>query len=193
MTFNLRAACVAAIAVVALPFQVFATDILVINSDRVLNDSAVGQHIKTKLQEIQETIISELKAEGTPVKEEWEAFQTELAPLNREALSERTDLQERGRELQKKYVQLSVSEQVKGREYIATQAKALQPVREALDEVLQTLVDERGAGIMVERELLVFAADSVDVTDLVIERLNAKMKTTPVERVVLPVEAPAAE
>lgn len=171
----------------------FATTVLVMDSNRVLNTSAVGVYVKEQLAEIARTMDSELEAEGDPVRGEIEQFQADTADLTREALAEREDLLERQQDIQGQLVQLNVSEQVKARELVATRAQALAPVRAALDEVLQEIVDEMSADILIEREVLIYAGDAADVTDAVIEKLNARMTETPVERVRLPLADESGE
>lgn len=61
------------------------------------------------------------------------------------------------------------------------------PVMEALEEILQEIVNERGADILIDRANLVFATEAVDISDAAIQRLNSRMTTTPVNRVRLSV------
>ena len=56
----------------------------------------------------------------------------------------------------------------------------------ALQNILQEIVDERGAALLIDRSTVVFAADSIDISDQAIARLNEVMPTTPVNRVRLP-------
>lgn len=193
MTGRTRAAFAAAfLLAVSIPAQALAqSKIAVMDSDRVLNESAVGQDIKTKLTAIAQQMDSELQAEGNPVKSEWEAFQGETSTITREEFQARPDLVERGKTLQNQIVKLNVSEQVKAKELVATKAKALQPVRAALDEVLQSIVDSKNIDVLVERDVLIYARDTVVVTDDVIAALNANISTTPVERVRIPIEEEA--
>jgi outer membrane protein len=187
MTGRMRAAVAAALLLTAFaPAQALAQKIAVMDSDRVLNESAVGQHIKSELETIAATMQEELRAEGEPVQGELEAFQAETASLTREALNERPDLVEKSKDLQTKLVRLSYSEQIKARELVATKAQALAPVRAKLDEVLQALVDSENIDILVERELLIYTSEAVDITQRVIDDLNAAISTTPVERVRAP-------
>jgi len=171
----------------------FATNILVMDSNRVLNMSAVGLHVKERLAEIAQEMDAELETEGEPIRTSLEQFQTDTAELTREALAERTDLLERQQGIQQQLVALNVSEQIKARELVATRSQALAPVRAALDEVLQAVVDERGADILIEREVLIFANEAVDVTDDIIEALNARLSTTEVVRVRMPIAEEGGE
>lgn len=184
MLKSLTTACVAfglmAVAPVAAVAQ---TTVLVLDSNRVLNESAVGVSIREQLQTISEAMLAELQEEGNPLNTEFESFQAEIQALNPEALQGNEELQSRYQELGEKAVQFRVSEQIKSRELIATRIQALAPVREALNEILQAVVDDRGADILLEREVVVYAGDSVNITDDVIERLNAQLSTIEVERV----------
>ena len=66
-----------------------------------------------------------------------------------------------------------------------TEAKAVQKVQERLRVILEAIVAERNADVVLERSLVIYG-DPVDVTDTVISRLNSQMKTVPVTRERLP-------
>lgn len=189
MVGRIRALFAAAgVAALVAPVAASATEVLVLNSDRVLNESAVGEHIRERLEEIAGEMQAELEAQGTPLQERWQSFQEDTQNLTAEDLEDRPELIEQGRELQGEIFQLNVTEQVLARELIATRVNALRPVRETLDEILQEVVDDRGADILVERSVLIFSSDAVNITDDVIERLNEALPTVDVERVAIPVE-----
>lgn len=171
----------------AAPAQAQATTVLVMDTDRVLNTSAVGQHIRERLTAIGEEISAELQTEETAVRGEVEQFNTETADRTEEEIAADASLSTRRNEIQSKVIQLGVSEQVKQRELAATRNAALEPVHAALSEVLEEIVEEMGADVLVERNLLIYVGDAADITDEVIEKLNAKMSTIEVERVRLPV------
>ncbi len=173
----------------AAPAQAQATTVLVMDTDRVLNTSAVGQHIRERLTAIGEEISAELQTEETAVRGEVEQFNTETADRTEEEIAADASLSTRRNEIQSKVIQLGVSEQVKQRELAATRNAALEPVHAALSEVLEEIVEEMGADVLVERNLLIYVGDAADITDEVIEKLNAKMSTIEVERVRLPVAA----
>ncbi len=183
--FSLIAGALFALAIAA---PAAANEVAVMNSESVLNNSAVGQHIRTRLEEIAAEMESEISDQGTPLQERWQEFQAETSSLTAEALQESPEIMERGRELQGEIFQLNVTEQVLARELVATRVQAMQPVREALDEVLNAIVEEREIDVLVEREVLIFAGDAADITELVIERLDEALSEVEVERVRIPVE-----
>ncbi len=170
--------------------QALATDVLVLDSDRVLNESAVGEHIRTRIEEIAGEMTEEMQAEAEPLGEAWQDFQGRVGELSPEELTGNEELLQEGATLQNQLRTLSIREQIMARELIATQVQALRPVREALDEVLQAIVDERGGEdiVLIERNQLIFASEDAIITELVIERLNEAISEVDVERVEIPVE-----
>jgi outer membrane protein len=172
--------------------QSFATNVLVMDTDRVLNASAVGTHIRDRLTAIGEEISAELSSEETSVRTEVDQFNTDTADRTEEQIAADTALVERRNQLQTRVVELGLSEQVKQRELAATRNAALEPVHTALSEVLEEIVAEKGADVLVERSLLIYVGEGSDITDEVIEKLNARMSTIAVERVRLPVATEGA-
>lgn len=167
--------------------QASATTVLVMDTDRVLNTATVGVFIRDRLNAIGEEISGELASEEEAVRVDVEAFNTETADQTEEQIAADEALSSRRAELQNRVIALGVSEQVKQRELAATRQAALEPVHAALQEVLQEVVAEKGADVLVERSLLIYVGEGADITDEVIEKLNAKMTEVPVERVRLPV------
>lgn len=167
--------------------QANGTTVLVLDTDRVLNTSAVGQHIRERLAAIGEEISGELQSEETTVRTEVEQFNTDTADQTEEQIAANEGLSTRRAELQNRVIQLGVSEQVKQRELAATRQAALEPVHAALSEVLEEIVEEKGADVLVERSLLIYVGEGADITNEVIEKLNTRLSTVDVERVRLPV------
>lgn len=167
--------------------QSFATTVLVMDTDRVLNTSTVGTFIRDRLTAIGEEISTELSTEETAVRTEVDQFNADTADQTEEQIAADQALVTRRNELQARVVQLGVSEQVKQRELAATRNAALEPVHTALSEVLEEIVAEKGADVLVERSLLIYVGEGADITDEVIEKLNTKMTEVPIERVRLPV------
>jgi len=55
---------------------------------------------------------------------------------------------------------------------------------------MQAVMTERNEVIMLDQSVTIMTANSVDVTDVVLERLNARVTTTPVNRVRAPQRTP---
>ncbi|QNL18667.1 OmpH family outer membrane protein [Hyphobacterium sp. CCMP332] len=160
--------------------------ILVINEDQILRESAVGQHIATRLQAISTELDGELRALRTPIDEEAERLNAETAAITQEAIQQRPDLLQRIQTVSQQAQEFEARRQQYSNELVATERAAMRPVLEALQAVLQEVVEDRNADIVIDRGALVYAGQSVDASVDVIERLNARLPTVPVNRVRLP-------
>ncbi len=163
-----------------------AQTVLVMNEERILRESQVGQHIAQRLEVIGGEIQSELEALGQPIQQENERLNAETSALSREALQQRPDLMQRMQSLQQQAAQFEQTRRRRAQELVATERQAMQPVLEELQTVLQEIVEQRGADVLLDRSTIVYANDSVNISQTAIDRLNARMQTTPVTRVRLP-------
>jgi len=171
----------------------FAQNVLIMNEQRILRESAVGQHIASRLNAIGEEIQAELEPQQAAIQAESEQLNAETASMTEEALRQRPDLITRLQTLQQDAARFEQLRQIRARELAATEQQSMGPVLPVLQEVLQEIVNERGADVLIDRSAVVFASESVDISTLAIERLNARMATTPVNRVRVPLQAPAQE
>ncbi|WP_203294361.1 OmpH family outer membrane protein [Maricaulis parjimensis] len=180
------------IAGLAAPALAQQPDIAVFNEERVLRESAVGQHIATRIQEIATEIDAELNALGQPIQQETERLNAETASMTPQAIQARPDLMQRIEALNQNAQQFELARRARQQELVQTERQSMAPVYQALQPILQAVVEERGIDILIDRGNLVFASADVDITPLVIERLNAALPTTNVTRVRVSQEAAAA-
>ncbi|HAQ36636.1 MAG: outer membrane chaperone Skp [Maricaulis sp.] len=162
------------------------TNVLIMNEERIVAESQVGQHIGTRMQAIRAEMDAELQALLTPIQEENERLNAETASLTPEAIQARPDLMQRIQALNTQAQQAEALRQRLAQELQATQRQAMRPVLEALQAILQEVVTERGAQILIDRSAVVYADPSIDISDSAIERLNQRLPTTAVNRVRLP-------
>jgi|GEM_PF-724308 outer membrane protein len=160
-----------------------AQQILVMSEERILTQSAVGQHIAAQILRIRDEGSVALEATSTRLTQESEALNAETSALSEAALQQREDLQQRYQTMANESVELEVERAVLRQELIATQNAAMEPVLTALQDVLQEIVDERGAAVLIDRAQVVFASESASISQDAINRLNARLSTTPVSRV----------
>ncbi|MGY6533200.1 OmpH family outer membrane protein [Glycocaulis sp.] len=163
-----------------------AQTILVINEETILTESQVGRHIASQLETIGREIQTELEQAAAPINQENEALQAETSALSQDAIQQRPDLIQRIQELQQNAQQLERLRRLRQQELVATERQALQPVLQSLQGVLQEVVNERNATVLLDQSQVVYAAESIDVTRTVIERLDQRLQTTPVTRVRAP-------
>jgi len=163
-----------------------AQTILVMNEQRILRESAVGLHVASEIERIGAEIQAELEPLGARIAQENEALTAETSALSEEAIRQRPDLITRLQTLQQDAQQFELRRRQAGQELAATERAAMQPVLAALQNILQEIVEERGAELLIDRSNVVFAAESIDITPAAIARMNEVIATTPVNRVRLP-------
>ena len=171
-------------------------NIAVMNEERVLRESAVGQHIAARVTEIRDEIDAELSAISSPIESETQAINTETANMTEEGVRNRPDLVARIQTVNQQVTVFEQTRRLRQQELVATERQAMRPVFEALQEVLNEVVQERGIDILVDRSQLVYATEDVDITPQVIEALNARLPTVAVNRARLPqaaADAPASQ
>lgn len=186
-SLNPLALIAAAVTLMAVSAPVMAQQtILVINEEQILRESAVGQHIATRLQAISEEMDGELRALRAPIDAEAERLNAETEGFTQEGIQQRPDLLQRIQTVSQQAQEFEAMRQRYSNELVATERAAMRPVLEALQAVLQEVVTARGADIIIDRGSLVYAGESVDASASVIESLNARLPTVPVNRVRLP-------
>jgi len=141
------------------------TNVLIMNEERIIAESQVGQHIATRMQAIRGEMDAELQALLTPIQEESDRLNAETASLTPEAIQARPDLMQRIQALNAQAQQAEALRQRLAQELQATQRQAMRPVLEALQAVLQEVVSERGAQILIDRSAVVYADPAIDVSD----------------------------
>ncbi|WP_375548994.1 OmpH family outer membrane protein [Oceanicaulis alexandrii] len=166
----------------------FAQGVLVMNEQRILRESAVGQHIASRLEAIGQEIQAELGPQQTAIQAESEALNAELSALSEDAIRQRPDLAARYESLQRDAATFEQTRRIRAQELQATEQQAMRPVLTILQEVLQEIFDERNGSVLIDRSVVVYAADSVDISQSAIERLNQRISTTPVNRVRVPTQ-----
>ena len=183
----MRRAALGVIAAAALSATAMAqSTILVVDQSRVIRESTVGKHIATQLKSIGTSMESELKAKASPIESERDRLVNELKNMDQNALKSRPDLQKRAQDLVQKGQSTQVEAQYLQRELQITEAKAMKQVNERVAKILEKIVAERGADIILDRSLVIYGGKTADITETVLSRLNSEMRTVSVNRERLP-------
>ncbi len=167
--------------------------ILVVDNARIIRDSVGGKDMSAKINAIGQAMQNELAGEATALDAERQSLETRTQNMTREAVAADPQLRAQAEAFARKAQAFQVKRQRASQELSQTEQAALNNFGVALDPVLQQIVDERGADLLLERSVVAFASPEVDVTDLVIQRLDATVPAINVTRVRLPdqQEAPA--
>lgn len=152
-----------------------APKILVINRAAILANSKVGQDIVRQVQGYTASAENEFKNEGEGLRKDQTALQQQIAILAPDVKAKKIkDFQGRAAAFQQK-VQMRQAQIQYG------VFKARQQVEQALGPILQQLMTERGANLLLDRQAVVLGTVDVDITQAAIQRLDQKMPTTKVQ------------
>jgi len=160
--------------------------ILVVDTQKVLKDSIVGQHVARQLETIYTSASSEIKARRSPLETKAKSLQAQASSKTSvEALRADASLVAQAQSLQTDQKKLQVEEYYTQQELKITEAKALGLVSKRLKTIIDQIAQERNADVVLEKSLVIYGGPA-DVTDIVISRLNNQLTTVPVTRERLP-------
>jgi outer membrane protein len=190
----LKAFLLLPLAVVALAGPAMAqTKVIVIDRDRILAQSQVGQHVAERLTTIEAEMAAELQAIGAPLAQERDALNAETASMTPAAVQARPDLMQRIEALNASAAAFEQARRIRAEELERTRVQALRPVGEALDGIVQQLVADEAPDLLLDRSVLYYASDNVDMSATLIAQLNAQLPTVPVNRVRVSVDPAASQ
>ena len=151
--------------------------IVVVDRAGIMRASKVGQDIVRQINAYTSQAEKELKAKGTSLRSEGEALKRQLAILSADVKARKV------KEFESKQSALQAEAQKKQNLIQGGFLKARQQVEQALGPILQGIMAERGANIMLDRNAVVLGTADVDVTSLAVQRLNQKLPALKVELV----------
>jgi Skp family chaperone for outer membrane proteins len=149
--------------------------ILMLDMRRIMAMSKVGQSIQQQVEGLKQQATRELNGEGAALRSEEMQLQQQAAILAPDVKARRIkDFQAKATAFQQKIQKRSGLIQ-------GGVLKAQQQIEQALGPILQGIMKERGATILLDRSSILLAPNSIDVTQLVIQRLDTKMPTVKLE------------
>lgn len=158
------------------------------SNDRAIGTSLVGKAVGARLQQLSQAADAELRAERTRLETEKRSLEAQRATptMTQEQLEQRALTYNQQAAAFERKAQLRV------RELQATEQKQLQRVAQELQPLILQAYAERNCGLMVDRSVIYAANPAMDVTDIVVQKLNAKITTLTFERERLDQPAAAA-
>ncbi|HTT99628.1 MAG TPA: OmpH family outer membrane protein [Rhizomicrobium sp.] len=154
--------------------------IVVIDRSTVLRASKVGQDIVRQINAYTTQAENDLKNQGLALQRDGKAFQQQAAILSNDLKAQKMKALEARRTALQGEVQKKQSLIQGG--FIKARAQ----VEQALGPILQGIMAERGANLMLDKNSVVLGTVDVDITQLAVERLNQKMPSIKVELVAPP-------
>ena len=152
-------------------------------NQRLLATSTAGQAVQTRMEQLATEVQGELAPYATTIQTEIQTLQQGGQTADPDG-SRRTALQARIQEAQ-------TLEQTRQDELRYTLAEQRRLISNAVEPILVAVYQERGCGILIDRESVFILNPAMDITDTVIQRLNTALPTLSFNR--LPVPAQAAQ
>lgn len=164
--------------------------IIFLDRSAVLRDSAAGKSMYVQVEALAKKLETDFSPENKKLQADVQALQGQAAVLSADARAQKVkEIEGRRVALQKKLQDRQASIQ-QGLANSRTQ------VEKALGPILEKIMIERNANLLLDRGLVVLGSTQLDVTKIVVARLNAalpKVTVTPVapKAVAKPPAAPA--
>lgn len=151
-------------------------------NQRVLAQSTSGQAVQTRMEQLAQEVQGELQPYATAIQTEVQALQQGATTIPADQMNQRRQaLQQRIQEAQQ-------LEGTRDNELRYTLAEQRRKISEAIEPLLVAVYQEKGCGIMIDRESVFIMNPSMDVTDTVIQRLNAQLPTLSFNRMPVPAQ-----
>lgn len=163
--------CLAATAAVA---QDKPIKIVVVDLERVVGQSAAGQQLQARLAKFQQDVKTEGEKKAEAARDIRQRITDGVNSLSEEKLAE----------LQKEYEDATIAirrfQDDKQREGQKMQSEGLREIEKQLQPVFEKIRDEGGYDLILNNVagVVVMANERVDITPMVIERLNASVSAT---------------
>jgi outer membrane protein len=151
--------------------------IIVVDRQAILRASKVGQDIVRQVNSYTSAAESEFRAQNEALQKEQAALQQQVAILAPDVRAQKI------KAFQAK--EQTFKSKVDARQSLIQGGvlKARQQVEAALGPILQGIMQERGANLLLDRGAVVLGMVDIDVTQLTIQRLDQKLPTVKVQLV----------
>jgi len=161
--------------------------ILVIDRQAILRFSKVGQDISRQVNSYTQSAESQFKAEQEGLQKEGQALQQQVAILSPDVRNQKIRAFQ-AREAAFRQKVETRQNQIQGGVQVARQQ-----VEQALGPIVQGVMLERQANLLLDRSMVVLSTvGDIDVTRIAIQRLDQKLPAVKVQLVNLPVGMQAA-
>lgn len=155
------------------------------SSQTLLRDSTAGQSVKTGMQALEQEVQGELTPYETSMQTEDTAIRQAGAALAEPQRSQRiAALQQRAQE----YQQLR---QQRANDLRYTLSQQLTQIETAAGPIITALYQEKGCGVLLDRDNINYINPAMDFTPLAIQRLNQALPSLSFTRQTAPAQTPA--
>ncbi|MFZ2030145.1 MAG: OmpH family outer membrane protein [Vitreimonas sp.] len=159
--------------------------VLVVNYQRVIGESAMGRDMTTKLQGVGTQIQQQaqaMQAEGQAIETEEQRLQTATRGMTQAQVQANSALNSQIQALQTRVQQFQARRQALQGDFQCSQIVALRDFQNRANPIVRTVMQSRGAGVVVDANSAQVFDPAVDITNAVIQQLDAAARTATVAR-----------
>nr|WP_321440933.1 OmpH family outer membrane protein [uncultured Hyphomonas sp.] len=160
--------------------------VIAVDEVKILRESKAGKDMATKLNNIETQMNNELTPERTSLQNEGKTLDGKLQGKSREQVNADAALVTELNAYQAKANAFAAKAQKASQEFSLTERVALATFNKALEPVLLQVIQEKNAQLVVSKSAVIYSADSIDATALVIQKLDAATPTLAVTRQKIP-------
>jgi outer membrane protein len=158
-----------------------APKILVIDRTIILRASKAGQDVVRQVNGYTQQLENDFKGQGAALRQQYQQLQQQAAILSADVKARKI------KDFEAKKNALQAQAQKRQSLIQGGFIKARQQMEQALGPILQEIMKERGANMLLDRSAVVLGTDaSMDITGMAVQRLNQKLPTIKVELVAPP-------
>lgn len=155
--------------------------VCVVDAGRVSTTSTVGQYMLRRMEELRQQVVTELNTAGTTAQNEVRALEGQRAALgDQNFLNQRNQIVAR----------LAQLEELRNAELQETAGRAQNNIMQQARPIFVEVFNARRCSLLLHSDAVLLRGDSMDVTQDVITRLNAKLTQFPIDRVQIQLQAP---
>lgn len=162
------------------------SNVIAIDEVKILRESKAGKDMATKLNNIETQMNNELTPERTTLQNEGKTLDGKLQGKSREQVNADAALVSELNAYQAKANAFAAKAQKASQEFSLTERVALATFNKALEPVLLQVIQEKNAQLVVSKSSVIYSADSIDATALVIQKLDVATPTLAVTRQKIP-------
>jgi Skp family chaperone for outer membrane proteins len=158
--------------------------VCVFHNERLLAQSSVGQSVQTGMRTLSQQVSGELEPYAQSIQAEITALEQGRGTIPEQEFAQRSQA------LQQRIAEARQLEAQRQQELEYTLNMQLRAIAQATDPILVAVYQERGCGLLLSREAVIEMNPAMDITDVVIQRLNAALPSLSFSRMTPPVQVP---
>lgn len=162
-----------------------AASVLVVNYQRVVAESALGRDMSTKLQGVGTQIQQQdqaMQSEGQAIEAEDQRLATATRGMTPQQIQANATLRPQVQALQQRVQQFQARRQALRGDFQCTQIIALRDFQTRTTPVIRTVMQSRGAGVVIDAGSAQVYDPQMDITNTVIQQLDQGARTATVAR-----------